>query len=60
MRAADLHLVLGNLDESALRLVIEAVTGNTPTGPIDPDLVRAVDVGDLPSRLENARAQRNA
>jgi hypothetical protein len=48
MRAADVHLVLGNLDECTLVLVIEAVTGETPTSAIDPDLVRAIEVGDLP------------
>ncbi|WP_424631796.1 AAA family ATPase [Bradyrhizobium sp. SYSU BS000235] len=56
MRAADLHLVLGNLDESALRLVIEAVTGTTPTGPIDHDLVSVVDVGDLPLAIRKRQS----
>ncbi|OPH83163.1 hypothetical protein B2M20_09090 [Nitrobacter vulgaris] len=47
MRTAEHHLVLGEIDERAIALVIEAVTGHAPCGAIDPELVRAADVGDL-------------
>ena len=47
MRAAESHLVIGELDAPALSLVIEAVSGQAPTAPIDPDLLRAADVADL-------------
>lgn len=47
MRAAEHHLVLGQMDAAALSLVLEAVTGTAPTTEIDADLVRAIDVSDL-------------
>ncbi|TCU74894.1 ATP-dependent Zn protease [Bradyrhizobium sp. R2.2-H] len=47
LRAAEHHLLLGQLDASAIALVIEAVTGKTPEVTIDEQLVRAVDVSDL-------------
>lgn len=47
MRAAEVHLTLGQLDAGALSLVIEAVTGRAPVGQIDADLVRAADPSDL-------------
>jgi cell division protease FtsH len=47
LRAAEHHLSLGQLDASAISLVIEAVTGSTPTSAIDEQLVRAVDISDL-------------
>jgi cell division protease FtsH len=47
MRTTEYHLVLGDIDESAVALVIEAVTGQAPQGAIDSDLVRAIDVSDL-------------
>jgi cell division protease FtsH len=48
LRACEYNLAIGQLDVSALRLVIEAVTGSPPTTPIADDLVRACDVSDLP------------
>lgn len=47
MRAAESHLVIGELDAQGLSLVIEAVSGEAPTAPIDSDLLRAADVADL-------------
>lgn len=47
LRAAEHHLLLGQLDASAIALVIEAVTGKTPEVTIDEQLVRAVDLSDL-------------
>lgn len=47
MRTSEHHLVLGDLDESAISLVIEAVTGSVPATDIDPELARAIDVSDL-------------
>lgn len=47
LRAAEHHLSIGQLDASAIALVIEAVTGKTPKVTIDEQLVRAVDVSDL-------------
>lgn len=47
MRTAEHHLNLGEIDEPAIALVIEAVTGHAPDGAIDPELVRAADVSDL-------------
>jgi cell division protease FtsH len=46
-RAAEHNLTLGELDVSAVALVIEAVTGSRPTAEIDRTLVRAIDVSDL-------------
>jgi len=47
MRAAEHHLVLGDIDESVIALVIDAVTGRPLDRSIDPELVRAADVSDL-------------
>lgn len=47
MRAAEHHLVLGDIDETVIALVIDAVTGRPLDRSIDPELVRAVDVSDL-------------
>ncbi|WP_048710287.1 AAA family ATPase [Microvirga massiliensis] len=55
MRTAEYRLSLPQLDESGLRLVIEAVTGQTPTRPIDPDILRILDVADLPLALRADR-----
>lgn len=48
MRTAVFKLVLPSLDGAAVALVIEAVTGLAPSRLIDPDLVRLLDVDDLP------------
>ena len=47
MRTAEHHLILGEIDDRAIALVIEAVTGHAPDGVIDPELVCAADVNDL-------------
>lgn len=47
MRTAEHHLVLGDIDERAVSLVIEAVTGYAPQGSIAPELISAIDVSDL-------------
>ena len=47
LRAAEHHLALGQLDDSAIKLVIEAVTGTRPTAAIDAQTVRAADISDF-------------
>jgi len=47
LRTAEYRLSIAALDEQALRLVLEAITGSTHSGPIDPDLIRAADISDL-------------
>ncbi|MGU3404921.1 AAA family ATPase [Methylobacterium brachiatum] len=54
MRAAEHRIVLPCLDQSALDLVIEAITGGCPTRRIDPDLVRTLDIADLPIAFRGA------
>jgi len=54
LRAAEHRIALPGLDESGLDLVIEAVTGGRPTRRIDPDLVRTVDIADLPIAFRGA------
>ncbi|KLK93143.1 ATPase [Microvirga vignae] len=56
MRAAEYQLAMPQLDESALRLVVEAVTGETPTRHIDPDVLRILDISDLPLALRSDRS----
>ncbi len=46
MRTSEHHLVLGDLDESAVALVIEAVTGQAPQAALRPELVRAIEISD--------------
>lgn len=57
LRAAEHHLSLGQLDASAIALVIEAVTGRSPSTVVDEQLIRAVDISDLALAV---RADRNA
>lgn len=47
LRAAEYRLTIGDIDENAIALVVEAVTGQRSDQPIDAELVRAVDVSDL-------------
>ncbi len=56
MRAAECHLAIGQLDDHALALVIEAVTGEAPKEAADPDLLRATDVSDLQLALRRDRS----
>lgn len=51
LRAADHRLALPSLDQHGLDLVIEAVVGGRPTRGIDPDLLRTLDIADLPVAL---------
>jgi cell division protease FtsH len=54
MRAAEHRIVLPCLDQSALDLVIEAVTGGCPSRRIDSELVRTLDIADLPIAFRGA------
>lgn len=56
MRSAEYHLVLPELDASAIALVVEAVTGKRPPRAIDPVAVRLVDVADLVLALRPDRS----
>lgn len=47
LRAAEHYVTLGQIDESAIALVIEAVTGTHPTATIADQVVRAADISDL-------------
>ncbi|MGB3541052.1 MAG: AAA family ATPase [Mesorhizobium sp.] len=47
MRSAEYHLVLPEIDESALSLVIEAVTGKRPKRSLDASAIRLLDIADL-------------
>ena len=47
VRTAEYRLVLPAVDEWAIKLVVEAVTGQAVTDPIDPHLIRAADISDL-------------
>jgi cell division protease FtsH len=48
MRSSEHRIALTNLDQAGLALVIEAVVGGTPSRGIDPDLLRMIDIADLP------------
>ncbi|GJD98713.1 AAA family ATPase [Methylobacterium isbiliense] len=48
MRSAEHRISLPSLDQAGLALVVEAVVGALPTRPIDPDLLRMIDISDLP------------
>jgi len=56
MRTAEFRLALPSLDQSAIALVIEAVTGHAPTRAMDADLIRMLDVDDLPLAFRFGRA----
>jgi cell division protease FtsH len=47
LRTAEYRLSISPLDEQALRLILEAITGMVHAGPIDADLIRATDISDL-------------
>ncbi|AOO82223.1 hypothetical protein BHK69_18830 [Bosea vaviloviae] len=55
LRTVEHKLTLPAFDESALTLVIEAVAGTTPTTHIDPDLVRLIELDDLPLAIRSYR-----
>ena len=56
MRSAEFHLVLPEIDQSALSIVIEAVTGKRPERAIDPAAIRLLDVADLVLALRPDRS----
>ncbi|MFC3326130.1 AAA family ATPase [Mesorhizobium cantuariense] len=56
MRSAEFHLVLPEIDQSALLLVIEAVTGKRPGRSIDPAAIRLLDIADLVLALRPDRS----
>lgn len=56
IRAGEVHLSIGQLDASAVALVIEAVTGRAPASEIDADLVRAADISDLQLAIRSDRS----
>lgn len=56
MRSAEYRLVLPELDESALALVIEAVTGKRPTRSVGQTTVRLLDIADLVLALRPDRS----
>lgn len=48
MRSAEHRIALPELDHAGLALVIEAVVGSLPTRGLDPDLIRMIEIADLP------------
>lgn len=55
-RTAEFRLSLPSLDQSAIALIVEVVTGRAPTRAMDPDLIRLLDVDDLPLAFRFGRA----
>ncbi|MEH2500266.1 cell division protease FtsH [Bradyrhizobium sp. AZCC 1678] len=55
LRAAEHHLSLSQLDSSAIALVIEAVTGRSPSATVDEQVVRAIDISDLALSVRSDR-----
>lgn len=47
-RSSEHRIALTNLDQAGLALVIEAVVGGMPSREINPDLLRMIDIADLP------------
>lgn len=47
VRATDFRLTLGELDNTGLALVIEAVTGAPPKSTLDPTMLKAIEMSDL-------------
>ncbi|TPL00722.1 ATP-binding protein [Mesorhizobium sp. B2-4-14] len=56
IRSAEYHLILPEIDESALALVVEAVTGRHPARSIDQTTVRLLDIADLVLALRPDRS----
>lgn len=56
VRTAEYRLVLPAVDEWAISLLLEAVTGEQVTDPIDPHLVRAADMNDLSLAIRSGLA----
>ncbi len=55
-RSAEYHLALPDMDDSALSLVIEAVTGKRVARSIDPAAIRLLDISDLVLALRPDRS----
>lgn len=56
MRSAEFHLVLPEIDQSALLLIIEAITGKRPERSIDAAAIRLLDIADLVLALRPDRS----
>ncbi|UIY43423.1 AAA family ATPase [Methylobacterium radiotolerans] len=54
MRSAEHRIGLPGLDQAGLALVVEAVVGRPPSREIDPDLIRMIDIADLPVAFRRA------
>ncbi|MRI57499.1 AAA family ATPase [Methylobacterium sp. DB1607] len=54
MRSAEHRITLPSLDQAGLALVVEAVVGSRPSRGIDQDLLRMIDIVDLPVALRRA------
>ena len=54
MRSAEHRVMLPSLDQAGLALVVEAVTGSRPSRGIDQNLLRMIDIADLPVALRRA------
>ncbi|GJE02337.1 AAA family ATPase [Methylobacterium isbiliense] len=53
-RSAEHRIALPSLDQTGLALVVEAVVGSRPSRGIDQDLLRMIDIADLPVALRRA------
>ena len=56
MQTAEYRLTLPQIDETALALVVEAVTGKQPTRRLSANSLRVLDVADLPLALRSDRS----
>ncbi|MBZ9892976.1 AAA family ATPase [Mesorhizobium sp. BR1-1-6] len=56
MRSAEFHLTLPEMDQSALTLVIEAVTGKRAARSLDAAAIRLLDIADLVLALRPDRS----
>ncbi|GJE52682.1 ATP-dependent zinc metalloprotease FtsH [Methylobacterium tardum] len=54
MRSAEHRIGLPSLDQAGLALVVEAVVGSRPSREIDRDLLRMIDIADLPVAFRRA------
>ncbi|MDH6664418.1 UNVERIFIED_ORG: hypothetical protein M2442_000417 [Methylorubrum zatmanii] len=54
MRSAEHRIMLPSLDQAGLALVVAAVTGSRPSRGIDQNLLRMIDIADLPVALRRA------
>ncbi len=54
MRSAEHRIELAGLDQGGLALVVDAVVGGLPSREIDPELLRMIDIADLPVAFRRA------